>query len=193
MDYERLEHNLVDMVAEQQWKLGYRRESVSMYYPADSLNHLMGNEISETDPLEYTVELRKHLRRFAEDVWPRLGRLRISNEGERFCIVIPPEGSEYVHGLLETGKMEGAAFLEEFIGTMGRHDLDIKDIVAVFRKYSDDVRIARLENEQFDYLIYFEKGLPDAYRYCIHFEGHHTVYHRFTAEDYRELGFAAPD
>ena len=47
----------------------------------------------------------------------------------------------------------------------------------------------RMHNGEFDWLISFEDGQPDAYRYCIADEGCHLTYHRFTKEDYEAFGF----
>ena len=42
MNYEKLEKNIVDVIKEQQAKLGYMREKVRLYYPLSSLNHFFG-------------------------------------------------------------------------------------------------------------------------------------------------------
>ena len=42
---------------------------------------------------------------------------------------------------------------------------------------------------EFDYLLEFEDGKPDAFVYCITDEGCHLTYHRFTREDYEAFGF----
>ena len=36
--YEALKRNLIDIVAEEQAKLGYRKEMIRLYYPLSSLN-----------------------------------------------------------------------------------------------------------------------------------------------------------
>ena len=65
------------------------------------------------------------------------------------------------------------------------------DILAVFHQFSDKVHCEKLEgNEEFDYLVYFEDGTPDSYRYCIKLDDDgDAVYHRFTPEDYAAFGF----
>jgi hypothetical protein len=47
----------------------------------------------------------------------------------------------------------------------------------------------RTTHGEFDYLVYFEDGVPDDYRYCITDEGCHLIYHRFTPEDYEDFQF----
>lgn len=48
--YQRLEENLADLIAEEQAKLGYRKEPVRFYYPLTSLGHFFGenNDTAET-------------------------------------------------------------------------------------------------------------------------------------------------
>jgi hypothetical protein len=62
-------------------------------------------------------------------------------------------------------------------------------VIAVFHNYSDHVHVEQVANGDFDYLVYFEDGRPDAYRYCLTQEGCHVIYHRFTPEDYHDFYF----
>ena len=39
--YEKIFENLEDLLAEEQAKLGYRKEPVRFYYPLSSLNHFL--------------------------------------------------------------------------------------------------------------------------------------------------------
>ena len=39
MGFERLYKNLIDIIKEEQAKLGFRREAIRLYYPLSSLNH----------------------------------------------------------------------------------------------------------------------------------------------------------
>ena len=41
MTFEKLEKNLMDVVLEEQAKLGFRREKIRLYYPLSTLNHLL--------------------------------------------------------------------------------------------------------------------------------------------------------
>ena len=58
-----------------------------------------------------------------------------------------------------------------------------------FRRHGEHVHVEALHNGEFDWLVYFEDGKPDAYCYCIADEGCHLTYHRFTKEDYEAFGF----
>ena len=49
MGFHELEENLIDMVKEQQAKLGFRPEVIRLYYPVSTLNHFSGQMIPGTD------------------------------------------------------------------------------------------------------------------------------------------------
>ena len=40
-EYEEMKDNLMDIIKEEQAKLGYRKETIRLYYPLGSLNHLL--------------------------------------------------------------------------------------------------------------------------------------------------------
>ncbi|CUX45828.1 DUF3877 family protein [Clostridium sp. C105KSO13] len=177
LDFEALEKNLTDAIAESYIKLGYTKSSMGFYYPLESLNSLLGAELS-------VAEMEEALKDFCGFVKGRLGKVSCSHNHTRFCILIPAEGMEYVH---ETVKDTG--FLRDFIEKIQHSDCGIENIKEVFSRYSAHVKCKELQNGEFDYLIYFEDGIPDTYRYCIKFEGGHITYHRFTQKDYEALGF----
>lgn len=177
MEYSRLEQNMIDVIQEEQVKLGYRREKIRLYYPLASLNRFLQQECDVT-------EMDQALEQFCGIVRPRLGELEISHEKERFCIMIPEEGVQYVHDHLTDTE-----FIVDFIQTIKRHDCSMEEVFAVFRKYSDHVHMEQVDHGEFDYLVYFENGMPDTYRYCLTDEGCHIIYHRYTPEDYQDFGF----
>ena len=51
MHFEKLEQNIIDLVKEEQAKLGYRKECIRLYYPLSSLMHLTGKSCGEQDML----------------------------------------------------------------------------------------------------------------------------------------------
>lgn len=176
MQYYKLEQNIVDILEEQQLKLGYMSEVVRLYYPLGSLNRFMETDCS-------IEEMEVQLESFAVSVEERLGRLRISHEKERFCLVIPPEGSDYVHE-----NMRPDSFMADLVRTVGRHGCTLDEVFGQFYRHSEHVHVEKMENGEFDYLVYFEDGVPDCYRYCITVEGGHVIYHRYTTEDYEDFG-----
>lgn len=176
LDFHSLENNIADVIKEEQIKLGYREETVRLYYPMESLNGLLGVELS-------VYELQNALDEFCHYVKERFGEVKYSRNEKRFCIVIPPTGVNYVHE-----KVEDREYLQEFIMKVSEPHCSLDDILLTFQRYSDYVKCEKLENEEFDYMVYFEDGKPDSYRYCIKFEDCHVIYHRFTKTDYEKLG-----
>ena len=176
MNYSRLKNNIVEIIKEEQIKLGYRSESVSLYYPLASLNHLLG---SETD----INQMGQLMQEFSDYAKESLGKLEISNCGERFCLTIPPKGADYIYE-----HMDGTEFICDLIRTIEKHGCTIDDVLEQFYKHSEHVHVEKTSHGEFDYLIYFEDGIPDDFRYCITDEGCHMVYHRFTIDDYKDFG-----
>lgn len=87
MEYKRLEQSLIDIVKEEQAKLGYRKEDVRLYYPLSTLNHFFDTE----DTVEEMAERLTHL---PEDMKARLGEIAVTHKKDRFCFHIPEQGSE---------------------------------------------------------------------------------------------------
>jgi hypothetical protein len=165
------------VIKEEQVKLGYRREVIRLYYPLLSLNRFLKTELC-------IEEMKKVLQEFCDMEQSRLGSTEVSNKGERFCLCFSPEATEYVHT-----HTEQKGFLYDFIETISRHGVSVEDVIAQFKKYSDCVHVEKVSNGEFDYLVYFEDGQPDSFRYCLTDEGCHVIYHRFTIEDYNDFGF----
>lgn len=175
MNFAALEKNIVGVISEQQIKLGYRSEVVRLYYPLDSLNRILRTEDSR-------MQMLNHLEEFCGFAEERLGRIEVDGVGERFCLAVPPRGSDYIHACAEKNE-----FLHMFIETIRRHGCTIEDILAVFRNFSPRVHMESVQEGEFDYLLYFEDGEPDDYRYCLTREGGHLTYHRFTEEDFESF------
>ncbi|MDD6810774.1 MAG: DUF3877 family protein [Lachnospiraceae bacterium] len=175
MDFSKLDKSISGVVKEQQIKLGYRREKVRLYYPLSSLNRLLGKTCS-------VEQMQECLQEYAASVADQYGTVTISHEKDRFCIIIPEQGSEYIHA-----DMKEDEFLVEFIDTIRRHGCTLNEVLAVFRKYSGHVHVEKMKNSEFDYLVYFEDGEPEDFLYCLGLEGEHIIYHRFTPEDYEEF------
>lgn len=175
MNFLNLEKNIIDIIQEQQLKLGYRKEIIRLYYPLLSLNKLLGTNWD-------TNQMQTTLASFCSFAQERLGQIEVTHQKDRFCLVIPAQGSEYVHE-----NTKDNSFLRDFINTISQHNVSIEQVLRQFYKQSDYVHVEQLENAEFDYLVYFENGIPDNYRYCITDEGCHISYHRFTVEDYNDL------
>ena len=175
-NHANFESSIMDLVLETQIKLGYSRGAVRLYY---KLGPLCRRLVCAPEELESAFA------EFSAYTAPRLGDVRLTMEGDgRASIVIPAMGTEYVHEHMNEG-----GFLREFIAATMHCPGGIDDILAVFHRYSSDVACAPVESDEFDYLIYFPGGDPDAYRYCVQLHDGHATYHRFTKEDYDDFGF----
>jgi len=177
MNTEKLFQNMIDVIEEGQLKLGYREETIRLYYPLHSLNLFLGTQLDAPGMMDA-------LNAFAAEYADRLGAIAVSRKGKRFCLAVPPQGAAYVDAQTEKN-----GFLSRFIAMIAQHGTKIEDVAALFREYSDCVCIEERHNGEFDYLIRFEDGKPDAFYYCITDEGCHLTYHRFTKEDYEAFGF----
>ena len=89
MQFEKLEQNIIDLVKEEQAKLGYRKECIRLYYPLSSLMHLTGKSCGEQEMLTLLSD-------FCREAEPHLGKITVSAKKERFCFLIPEEGVVYV-------------------------------------------------------------------------------------------------
>ena len=155
----------MDVVLEEQAKLGFRREKIRLYYPLSTLNHLLVTLAGQ--PESMTI---------------KLGKLAVSRKGDRFCLCIPEEGSAYVHEhFAEKG------FIYELIRLIGQHDCKMEDIRQLFLRYSENIYVEEMRGEDFDVMIRFPEEMGDTYCYCFRDEGCHVIYHRFLPEDYADL------
>ena len=175
MDFSRLEKSIMDVIKEEQAKLGYRKEKIRLYYPLSSLNHFFQVEGDVTGMLE-------KLNWFPEYTKQRLGQVEVTNEGERFFFHIPEEGVEYVHE-----QMKENEFIKELIGLLQKHDCTMEEIFDLFRSHSEKVEIHEMDNGEFDYRVSFADDPEDSYIYCFKDEGCHIIYHRFLPEEDRLL------
>ena len=177
MDYTRLKNNIIDSIKEEQVKLGYRKETIRFYYPLSSLNRYLNSDLDAKG-------MQAELEHFAAGLTGDLGETGISHTGDRFCIRLSETATEWVHD-----HTPQSGFIYDFVDIISKHGITLDDILSCFKKYSESVAVKNLSNGEFNYLIYFENGIPDDYRYCLTEETDHFIYHRFTVEDYRDYDF----
>ena len=167
---------MIDILKEEQAKLGYRSEAVRLYYPLQSLNRFLKTN--------YNIEeMKEELGRFVKSADARLGTVKVSNEKDRFCFLLPPQASDYVHD-----HRNSEEFIYDLVNTVSKHGVTMEEVLSRFARYSQHVHVEKITNGEFDYLVYFEDGKPDDFRYCMTEEGGHIIYHRFTKEDYEDIG-----
>lgn len=176
MNFTKLRRNIFDVIKEEQVKLGYRKEAIRLYYPIQSLNRLLDTQLGE-------VDMKSALKAFAKSVEDELGIIKISSDNNRFCFFLPEQATEFIYK-----NTEQDGFIHDFIATVAKHHVSIDELIELFGKYSDHVHFEKVNHGEFDYIIYFEDGKPDDYRYCLTDEGEHFIYHRYTKEDYEDLG-----
>lgn len=180
IDCQPLLQSLTDMIQEAQIKMGYSRNPMRFYFPADSFSRLLGISEAPTDAQ------RTEICAAAADT---LGSIQIVQDGARWMVSIPAEGIEYVH--LHAPENP---FLTELIGILQHQDAQtaLSDIPAIFRKYSAHVHAEDVQDDEFQLLLWFADGVPDAYRYCFGEEMGIIGYHRFSPADFDALGLAEP-
>ena len=117
MGFKRLEKNLIDIIKEEQAKLGFRKEEIRLYYPLISLNHFF-----EAD--DDVDEMQTRLEQFPEEVKKKLGDICVTHKKDRFCLHIPEQGSVYVHE--HTAENE---FIKKLVELMMNHGIKKEDII----------------------------------------------------------------
>ena len=176
-DFQALKRNIIALVQEFQVKLGGSDDAIRLYYPPESLARTLGADVNE-------AELQALLQEFAAFARDDLGEVTASGEGGLFCLFVPKAGVRWVREALPE-----PVFLKAFIAAIARHDCTIGELISLFRGFDPGAVCEAIDGGEFDYLLYFPAGEPDDFRYCVHFEGPHAIYHRFTPQDYAALGF----
>ena len=72
MMYHRLENSIIDVIKEEQAKLGYRKEEIRLYYPLSSLDHFFETEAD-------AEEMKKILAGFGAYTKEKLGNVLVSS------------------------------------------------------------------------------------------------------------------
>ncbi len=176
MNYTRLEHSLIDLIKEEQAKLGYRKEIIHLYYPLSSLNHFFKSQ-ADAD------KMQEMLCDFPSYIYNIFGEVTVSHKKDRFCFTLSEKASEYVHD-----RMEENEFIKALVNLVAKHGCTMDEIKNLFSSYSDQIYTEPMNNDEFDLLIRFEDG-SDPYYYCFKDEGCHIIYHRFLPEDYADFEF----
>ena len=190
-NYDNLQRSLIDVIKEEQAKLGYYREDIRLYYPLSSLNHFFGTNVG-ADEMQCILDgkgkgetdhdmIAGGMNEILSD---KLGMVEVSHRGDRFCFHIPPEGVEYVHE--NTTENE---FIRELVQLVAKHGCTIDQVYELFQAHSAQVGREKMNNGEFDERIWFKNDVDDPYFYCFKQEGEHMIYHRFLPEDYEDFEF----
>lgn len=179
MNIERFIENIIEQIKEAQLKLGFVREVIRLYFPVPSLCALL--QVEKMSGKNLMEELKRDESFFQTP----LGKITFTLcKGERIEVCIPPQGAVYVHG-----QIPDPPFLSHIIELFQKnHHLAIEEICKAFAQFNGNYVCEEMKpGTDFDYVLYFPEGEPDAWYYCIHMEMGHTIYHRFTEEDYKLL------
>lgn len=179
MHKERFIENITEQIKEAQLKLGFVSEVIRLYFPVPSLCALLQEEkMSGKKLMEELIKDES----FSQTP---LGAITFTLcKGDRLEVCIPPQGAVYVHE-----QIQDPPFLSHIIAMFqGNHHLTIEEICRAFAQFNENYVCEEMQpGTDFDYVLYFPEGKPDAWYYCIHMEMGHTIYHRFTEEDYKLL------
>ena len=173
-----LEKHIVDTMKEWQIKMGSFDSNIRLYYPKNSLcHHLKLDTGIDNDKLCQTIEDY-----FSVKV-KCLGKVRASVEGDRFCVLVGKEGCDYVEK--EIPKPE---FLTKFLDILKSQNM--KKIQDFFEDYAKQhgTEVCICYEEESETIFYFENEMVEPYVYCIDRNEFGITYHRFTKEDYLDLG-----
>lgn len=173
----KFEQILIDIIQEQQIKLGYMKETLRLYFPISSLGYLLELDITDEKAV-VDQKLTNELSR----IKPYFGDIRFTSKDNRYAIIIPPEGSAYVYE--NVGKN---IFLEELIQLFNSHQVNIEKVRSLFNKFDPNYICEKSEDIEFDYLLSFTNNDKDNYYYCIKFDEGHGSYHRFNEHDIKDV------
>lgn len=172
-----MKKNLSGVIAEMALKLGLTGVPLSLNYPRVSLGRMLG---VADDP----KVLQPALDAFFAAHRDLFGEAQAVPHEDGYCLTIPAEGVARV-----ISRAPAADFLRDLIRTAQIPGASADDLLTVFRRHSSHVHIEPVDNDEFDWLVYFEDGVPDDFRYCIDQHDGFASYHRFSREDYEAFGF----
>lgn len=181
MKTETLEKHIFDTIKEWQMKIGYREESMKLYYPDISLIELLELESETTKE-----QLNQALEDFCIAENEKLGEIVISNAKDRYCIDVPVKGCSYI-----AKNVPDFAFLKDFLGVITTPGNTLEHVRACFDSYARENNAQYVEmdrrEEGLGYVFFFDRKELDEYVYCIEADEFGLTYHRFTKTDYEKL------
>lgn len=219
LDYSNLERSLIDVIKEEQAKLGYYREDIRLYYPLSSLNHFLETDVNADKMqkiLEGTGENVDETRNIVEGkeagsatAEPIVGDKEAGSATAESIVAgmnarlsdklgmveVSHRGDRFCFHILPEGveyvheNTKENEFIRELVNLVAKHGCTINQIYELFTARSDRVGREKMDNGEFDERIWFEDDADDPYYYCFKQEGGHMIYHRFLPEDYEDFEF----
>lgn len=219
LDYSNLERSLIDVIKEEQAKLGYYREDIRLYYPLSSLNHFLGTDVNADKMqkiLEGTGENVDETRNIVEGkeagsattepivgdkeagsatTEPIVAGMNARLSDKLGMVEVSHRGDRFCFHILPEGveyvheNTKENEFIRELVNLVAKHGCTIDQIYELFTAHSDRVGREKMDNGEFDERIWFQDDADDPYYYCFKQEGGHMIYHRFLPEDYEDFEF----
>lgn len=219
LDYSNLERSLIDVIKEEQAKLGYYREDIRLYYPLSSLNHFLGTDVNADKMqkiLEGTGENVDETRNIVEGkeagsattepivgdkeagsatAEPIVAGMNARLSDKLGMVEVSHRGDRFCFHILPEGveyvheNTKENEFIRELVNLVAKHGCTIDQIYELFTAHSDRVGREKMDNGEFDERIWFQDDADDPYYYCFKQEGGHMIYHRFLPEDYEDFAF----
>lgn len=219
LDYSNLERSLIDVIKEEQAKLGYYREDIRLYYPLSSLNHFLGTDVNADKMqkiLEGTGENVDETRNIVGDkeagsataepivgdkeagsatAEPIVAGMNARLSDKLGMVEVSHKGDRFCFHILPEGveyvheNTKENEFIRELVNLVAKHGCTIDQIYELFTAHSDRVGREKMDNGEFDERIWFQDDADDPYYYCFKQEGGHMIYHRFLPEDYEDFEF----
>ncbi|MGN0166288.1 MAG: DUF3877 family protein [Lachnospiraceae bacterium] len=175
MNKEKLINNIIDQVQEMQLKLGFANESVSLYYPYDSIRFLLETDLDNSALADTLIDIISQ---------QTLGEMQLKATKSRVVVTLSPATVENIYL-----NYPPSDFLKDIIALFSdHHGLTMDNVAKIFEKYSPDyVSLKMPEDSDFDYVFYFKNPEIDSFYYCVKDEIGHIIYHRFIESDYKAL------
>ena len=218
-NYDNLQRSLIDVIKEEQAKLGYYREDIRLYYPLSSLNHFLGTDVNadkmqkilegtgeNVDETRNIVEGKETGSATAEPIVgdkeagsataePIVAGMNARLSDKLGMVEVSHRGDRFCFHILPEGveyvheNTKENEFIRELVNLVAKHGCTIDQIYELFTAHSDRVGREKMDNGEFDERIWFQDDADDPYYYCFKQEGGHMIYHRFLPEDYEDFEF----
>lgn len=173
--YSYLLKNLSDSIFEMMLKLGEKHNSsMCIYYTPDLVAYLLG--LSER-------EAGLAMKGFKPFAMAELGRLDIEKASDgRIGIRVYSEG---IDKIMEINPRKH--FLGELIEKIRDRNCSLDEIKNIFEKESSDYTCEKIDDSEFQYVIFFNDKNIDEYKYCFTFDVMGSYYHRLIDYDFDRL------
>jgi len=173
--FEYLEKNLCDSIFEMMLKLQENHSSsICIYYTPDLAAYLIGTDINK---------LNNKLIEFKSFVKERIGKIDIELASDkRYGIRVYADG---IDKIMQSNPRR--FFLKKLIEAIRKRDCSIEKIKQIFAEESSDFICKKINNSEFQYLVYFIDENIDEYNYRFTFDVMGSYYHRLIDYDLEHL------